>query len=212
MEFIPFLYCNTKLGPPKGQEVNVLTIDVFRGMEYATACVKFNEEELAEIQKTGVVWVSLMQPPPPKNMNWPPIRVEAFIPVHKPTQCLIFGELMKTKLHLIQYMDLNLYVLEVNDNESEFTWDLMAKAGTDADGKAIDIWNLRYKVPGDSHYQGEDYLFGEELQVLGRLKDIPALQPLQYIFPMLKDEHLCLVHKPEEPKATIFGLNGKRLN
>lgn len=201
-QFINFLYANLILGAPKGMEDKVTPIHAFRGKNYVTGCYQFSAKELEEINKTGVLWLSFMGP------NWPPVRVDAFIPAHNPDDVTIFGEEMSKRLHVLYYLDLAVFVLEVDPGEEDFAWQLVEKGGLVED-KQVDVFNLQFKqAPGESH-TGDKYLFGEELVVLGFLRDLERLQPLKMLYPMLSDNHLILM-KPEkapEPTGRIIKLN-----
>lgn len=211
-EFINFLYSNIMLGPKKGDEARVQTIHAYRGPEYTTGFYSMTPEELAESQKIGGVWISTLG-------GWPPIKVDAFIPVHKPTNVIFFGHLMPKICKLLQYLDLNIVVLEVLEDESGFTWRLLKGAGRDGDGAELDIWDLEYRTKTfegtamiENGLQGDKYLFGAKLEILGRLEDLPKLQPLKMIFPSLDDKHLILMEPESPPPAAILDISGNRMN
>jgi hypothetical protein len=214
--FIDFLYSNLELVAPKGMETEVVPIKAYRGPTHVAGCYQFSPEELAEINKTGVLWLSFM------GQGWPPICVDAWIPRFKPVNMLFFGEEMPSICHLLQYLDLNLVILEVGEDKVSWNWRHRPGEGHDQDGGKLDIWDLEYRIrtvgaagPFDSELKGGRYLFGEKLEIVGRLEELPRLQPLKMLYPMLRDDHLILMFPEERPKpksATILGLDGQRFN
>lgn len=211
-EFIDFLYANIKLGPKKGDEHRVYTIPAYRGPEYTTGCYSFTPEELENINRTGCLFISTLG-------GWPPMKVDAGIPVHRPTNLIFFGDLMPKICHLLQYLDLNLVLLEVPDDETGFIWRDIPKGGHDSDGRELDVYDMEYRVKSwegtamvESGIQGGKYLFGAKLEILGRLADLPKLQPLKMIYPSLKDSHLILMEKEVPPPPPILDMQGDRLN
>ena len=216
MEFIPFLYANCRLGPPAGMtEAEVRTIDVFKGEEYITGCVQFNEAELAEIAKTGVVWLSLMA------QKWPPARVEAYLPAHKPADIIVFGTELAKKVHVLAYLDLTLVLLEMPEEEIPVSFLHKPGAGNNGDGGKVDIFDLQYKVrtmdegsgqPVISETKGGKYEFGEELRILGRFGELERLAQLKYIFPNLRDD-LLVLGIPDKPKPPpLYNIQGDQIN
>lgn len=60
-----FAEANARLGPPRGmteQEVHTLPVRRSTGLDGAAcvSCWRLDADELAEIQRTGVVWLSVM--------------------------------------------------------------------------------------------------------------------------------------------------------
>lgn len=213
MQFINFLYANTQLNPAPGDEDIVQPIHAYRGKSHMTARVQFSDEELAEIQKTGGVWLSMMQPPAPAT-NWPPVSVDAFIPYFQEVGFTIFGDhMIKEKpWHILYYLDLCIVVMDVLSNEDDFAFKLFKDGANDGDGAKLDLWDLQYKTQGSDEFVGDKYLFGELFDIAGRLKDIPRLQPLKFIYPMLRDDHLILFPRPKTPPPPILNMDGERLN
>ncbi len=84
MEVIRFDECNVNMGPPDGmteEEVETIPVHVGKfenGMPCTTVCLKLSDAELAEVQRTGVVWLQLMTP------RMPPIYMSVLKPFEEP--------------------------------------------------------------------------------------------------------------------------------
>ncbi len=206
MEPIDFLYANAELQAPKGMEEKVAPLKCFVGDEYINACFKLSAEEIAEISKTGVIWISQL------GKRWVPTRAEAFIPRNKPIDLILYSDKTASVTQLLAYLDLNLVLLDIADNEKEFRYNkiqddpavwalsfkraLYTSSGVDGDAKAIEELSDR-SSPETS------YLFSVPLTILGRLRDLDRLQPLKMLYPDLKDSLLVLAPMPE-PEAKII--------
>jgi hypothetical protein len=210
--FINFLYSNMVLGAPPGMEDRVQEINAFRGKEYITACLQLTPEELEEVNKTGgVIWLSML------SRAWPPVKVEAFVPAHNPVNIAIYGDEMISGgiVQVLSYLDLNLILLEVGLNEGSFMWREVNAGGHTNDGSVVNIFDLEYRETDgageESPVKGGRYLFGEPLEILGRLRDLPKLEPLKLLYPSLRDDHLVLMQKDKPPElskeAKIITLN-----
>ena len=57
---LAFAEANLILYPPEGMEDDVMPLHVRATDCSAVSCWKLSEKELAEIQRTGVVWLSVM--------------------------------------------------------------------------------------------------------------------------------------------------------
>lgn len=74
---------NTVLGPPQGMtEDEVTSLSVFRGVNsdnepVVISCWKFDKEELAEMLKTGRVWLYVY------GLNMPPCAIGGLSPFPK---------------------------------------------------------------------------------------------------------------------------------
>lgn len=211
MEFIPPLYANMTLKAPPGSEGRVVDIMVRKGPEYLTAFVQFSEEELAEIQKTGGAWVSIM------SDKWPPLSVEAFIPRHTPINLVVFGEDMLKRYEILQYLDFTLVLVKVEDKEQDFAFHCRKGEGRHND-QVVDIWDLTFKTTDlsvvvdkpiaalssdHSVRTAGKYLFGAEMQILGRWREIPTLEPLKLLFPAVDENWLVLAPMPVPPRKII---------
>lgn len=183
MQFIPPLFANLQLGAAKGEEDRVNTIQVHKSD-------KDNEGK--------------------EHINWPPVKVDAFIPKHKPCNIVVFGKEIVSRIQLLQYLDLNLIFLQTDPGELEFKFRHYPGAGTNADGAKIDLWDLMYSSTEDN-FSGHKYEFGEELDIVGFLKDVPLLQPLKFLYPDLPDDWLILAPKPR-PAPRILLINADRDN
>jgi hypothetical protein len=212
--FIDFLYANMRLVAPPGQEAIVGEIPCYKGPNFIQSCYQLSPQELEEVNKTGVIWLSVL------GQMWPPLRVDAWIPRHRPTDLIIFGDefIHSGKVKILQYLDINLIILDSPLEETDFRWREIKGGGTNADGDPIDQYDLEFKVirPAAtgggtelSPIQGGRYIFGEALEILGRLKDLEIFQPLKYIFPDLQDHTLVMVQKaPTEGKIITLGERG----
>lgn len=213
--FIDFLYANMKLVAPPGLETRVNDIPVYKGSDFIQTCYQFSPQELEEINKTGVLWLSVL------GHNWPPLGVNAWIPRHRPTDLIIFGDdfIQSGKVKILQYLDINLILLDSPIEETDFRWRKITGGGVNADGDPLDQYDLEFKVVTKDEINGETidlspiqggrYLFAEELQILGRLTDLEVFQPLKYLFPDLQDHSLIMIQKPQpEAKIILLGDNG----
>lgn len=214
-QFINFLYSNLVLKPAPGTEDRVYPIHAFKGKEYVTGFYQLTPEELAEINKTGGLWISFM------GHKWPPVKIDAFVPAHSDQSLIYFGEFLKDKLHTLDYLDLHCYLLDVPEEWGSFQWKHIPDGGQDNDGRKMDVWDLEYReryidkatnVPCETGAQSGVMGFSEELVVVGRIGDLPRLQPLSFIYPSLKSSHLVLMHKEVEPPPAILNLEGERMN
>lgn len=214
MPFIDFLYANLELGAPPGMEEEVVPIRAFKGATHVTGYYQFSDEELAEINKTGGLWLSFM------GSSWPPVQVNPFVPAHRYDafkEVQVYGNTMVQAVNsgdlvCLFYLDLALMFLKVPTTQSDFIWRTLPleeclkyvpdEAGKfDKEGSSRQVYDMEYRDNGSPVHSGGQYLFSEPLQVLGRFKDLPRLQPLDFIYPMLKQEGAgdLLVLAPKDP-------------
>lgn len=217
MAFIEFLYANIKLGPAKGDEARVATIPAFKGLEYTTGCYQLSDDELAEINKTGVIWLSTLY-------GWPPIKVDAGIPAHRPFNLEVYGEWLATQdaagglrnVMVLYYLDLSLLFLRLGDPlHCDFRYrvdPVTEPVALQAYGKTepFDIYDLQYREGTSSVHLGGLYRISEPMEILGKYKDLERLQPLKILYPFLDvpeaAEFLVLTPKvapPPEEKRII---------
>lgn len=72
-EPVPFKEANVTLGAPPGSP-NVLELSVYRGEGLVVSKWRLTEPEIAEIVRTGFVWVSVV------GRTTPPLAVHAITP------------------------------------------------------------------------------------------------------------------------------------
>lgn len=209
--FIDFLYANITLGPPKGLEDKVLEIKAFRGQEYITGCYSLSPEELEEINRTGVLWVSFM------GNAWPPVKLDAFIPAHRPfTELKVYGEFMQKPgaVVCLYYLDLSLVLIKADPDQQDFIWRPVKMEKEEeftfwGETKPFFIYDLEYRVGTSAVHTGSRYLFSEKLEALGRFKDLERLHPLKLLYPFLNEpgseDYLVLAKRNDkaQPKKII---------
>jgi hypothetical protein len=215
MAFIDFLYANLKLGVPKGMEDRVVEIPAHKGIENITAFYQFSPEELEQLNRTGGVWISQIG-------GWRAVKIETYLPIHRPRTCQIYGPFMTSQDPFnhapVFYLDLALLFVRADADHSDFIWrelpqleSFPAKCSL-PDGTLVPapVFDLEFRDRTSPVHVGGRYLFSETLEVLGRFKDLPKLQPIAYLFPFLQEpdagDWLVLAFKdplPEPEKRII---------
>lgn len=209
MPFIDFLYANLTLSAPKGQEDKVEPIKAFRGQTHISACYNLSPEELAEINRTGVIWLSML------GQRWPPVQLSPWVPAHRAealSKVKVYGITMVNKINSgdelvpIFYLDLALLFMKIPIEYQDFIFrernDLSETERRDIGLEDnLPVYDMEFRDRTSAVHTSGEFYFNQALQVLGRYKDLERIQPLKYLFPFLQLEETgdYLVLAPKDP-------------
>lgn len=210
MPFIDFLYANLNLTAPAGSEDKVAEIRAYRGQSHISACYNLSPEELAEINKTGVIWLSML------GHKWPPVQLSPWIPQHRAdafADLRVYGDPLVLMVNRDQgevvplfYLDLALLFVKLPNDYQDFIFrerkdiNQLLELGLP---EGTPVYDLEYRERTAGVHTSGGFYFSQALQILGRYKDLARLEPLKYLFPFLQKEETgdYLVLAPKDPPA-----------